>query len=181
MEWIHSGPTPNINSVFLERVQGFLNSRSVLHSVEWRGKSGVTPASSSSQFSMGVTSTATEGPKLAAKSLKLQAAAPPSSRTAADSFSADCANARPEQRNKHTNKSSFLVFTRYAPWRRISKIARNLYDARGGSVPVKARTYLLTGNETSKTSSSKAKARLFLGLNVGAEAPTPVRPICETA
>ena len=33
---IHSGPTPTINSVFLDRVQGFLKRKSVLHTVECR-------------------------------------------------------------------------------------------------------------------------------------------------
>ncbi len=53
-----------MNSNFSETVQGFLNKRPVSHSVECRPKSGVTPASSSSQFSIGVTSTAISGPKL---------------------------------------------------------------------------------------------------------------------
>src|SRR5215469_18357861 len=79
-----------MNSIFLERRQGFLKSRSALHSVEWRLKSGVTPASSSSQCSIGVTSTATVGPKPDAAFLRFHAPAPPSSSTAADSFLSGC-------------------------------------------------------------------------------------------
>lgn len=60
----HSGPTPNINSTLFESVHGFLNKRSVPHSVEWRVNSEVMPASSSSHLSIGVTSTAIVGPKL---------------------------------------------------------------------------------------------------------------------
>jgi len=50
-----------------------------------------TPASNSSQFSIGVTSTATVGPKLDRASVKLLAAAPPSSTTARGSVSTDWA------------------------------------------------------------------------------------------
>src|ERR1700741_1164083 len=88
-----------MNSILGERVQGFLKRRSVLHSVEWRLNSGVTPASSSSHFSIGVTSTATVGPKLELPSVRLRSAAPPSS-TTATSFSVDCAKTFPAQRSK---------------------------------------------------------------------------------
>src|SRR5580700_11415055 len=86
-----------MNSTFGERVQGFLKRRSTSHSVEWEPKSGVTPASSSSQFSIGVTSTAAVGPKLDPPSLTFQLAAPPSSTIAAGSFSLDCAKAFPKE------------------------------------------------------------------------------------
>src|SRR5208283_3819913 len=68
-----------------------------------------TPASSSSQFSMGVTSTATVGPKLDPPPLRLQPAAPPSSTTAADSLAADWAKAFPEQSKKDAINMDFVV------------------------------------------------------------------------
>lgn len=57
-----AGPMPNMNSIFLEISHGFLNKRSASHSVECRANSGVSPASTSSHFLMGVTSIATDGP-----------------------------------------------------------------------------------------------------------------------
>src|SRR6202008_4941728 len=93
-----------MNSILGERVQGFLKRRSVLHSVEWRLNSGVTPASSSSHFSIGVTSTATVGPKLELPSVRLRSAAAPSSTTATDSFSADWAKTFSAQRSNDAIK-----------------------------------------------------------------------------
>ncbi len=90
---IHSGPTPNINSALRDKVQGFLKRRSVSHSDEWRVKNGVTPASISNQFSIGVNSTATVGPKLHPPPLTLSEGAAPISRMAADSLPVDCAKA----------------------------------------------------------------------------------------
>src|SRR5580658_8653876 len=101
---------PTMSSTFFESVQGFLNRRSVSHSVECRVKSGVTPASSSSHFSIGVTSAATLGPKLDPP-LTFQLAAPPSSTMAMGSLSAGgaCANGHPQQRNKHGNNAAALA------------------------------------------------------------------------
>src|ERR1700722_8672678 len=96
-----------MNSACSERVQGFLKSRSVPHSVEVRLKSGVRPASSSSQFSMGVTSTATVGPELPSSRLREPAA--PSSRTAIGSFSFDCAAALREHRHKEAISTVILL------------------------------------------------------------------------
>src|ERR1039458_1320665 len=93
-----------MNSIFLEMVQGFLKSRSVSHSVLLRVKKGVVPASSSSQFSIGVTSTAKSGPKVAAPPLTFQLEAAPSSTMAAGSFSADCAKAFPTEKTTHAIK-----------------------------------------------------------------------------
>src|ERR1019366_4130929 len=104
-----------MNSTFFERVHGFLNRRSVSHSVECLRKSGVPPASSSSQFSMGVTSTAAVGPKLDPP-LRFQAAEPPSSSTAAASRSGGataCARACPEQRSKDVMKTVFAAIIGY--------------------------------------------------------------------
>ncbi len=120
LEWSHAGPTPTMNSAFGDRVHGFLNSRSTSHSVERRAKSGVTPASSSSQFSIGVTSTATSGPKLDTGFFKSRAAAAPSSTIAMDSgsVSACCARALPGQRTKQhaTNpRLKPLILTGSAP------------------------------------------------------------------
>src|ERR1035438_6217549 len=101
-----------MNSSFFERVQGFLKRRSVSHSVEWRLKTAVTPASSSSQFSMGVTSTAAVGLKLDPQPLVFQPAAPPSSSIAAGSLSTDCPEAFPPQRDKAvSNNRDLRVFT----------------------------------------------------------------------
>src|ERR1700739_1219396 len=96
-----------MNSNLAEKVQGFLKRRSVLHSVECRLNSGVTPASSSSQFLIGVTSTPTVGPKLELFSVRLRSAAPPSSITATsfDSFSTDCASAFVQLRSKDTHST----------------------------------------------------------------------------
>src|SRR5580700_9423883 len=94
---------PAMNSAFFDSVQGFLNRRSVSHSVECRLKSGVTPASSSSHFSIGVTSTATVGPKLAPAPVTLWEAAPPTSTTAASSCSSDCAKAFPKKHRDAIN------------------------------------------------------------------------------
>src|SRR5580692_3134979 len=98
-----------MNSAFRERVQGFLNSRSVPHSVECAENRGVTPASSSSQFSIGVTSTAAVGPKLDPPSLTFQLAAPPSSTIAAGFFSPDCAKAFPKERHKHAINTHLVL------------------------------------------------------------------------
>src|ERR1700754_1929429 len=76
-----------MNSAFRDRVHGFLKSRSVSHSVELRVKKGDTPISSSSQFSIGVTSAARLGAKVAAPPLKFQLVAAPSSRMAIGSLS----------------------------------------------------------------------------------------------
>src|SRR5580658_3914994 len=71
----------------------------------------MAPASSSSQFSIGVTSTARSGPKLDPPSLRFQLTAPPSSTTAAGSLSDDCASAFPEQRDRHVINTVFVAFT----------------------------------------------------------------------
>src|SRR5215472_538856 len=105
-----------MNSTFGDIVQGFLNKRSVLHSVECRLKSRVTPASSSSHFSIGVTSTATVGPNPDPPPLTFQLAAPPSSRTATDSFSplsTDCAKVFRQMRNKNAINTDFVALTRW--------------------------------------------------------------------
>jgi hypothetical protein len=98
----HSGPMPTMNSAFFDSVQGFLNRRSTSHSVECRLKSDVTPASSSKRFSIGVTSTATVGPKLDPSPVTLCEADPPTSITAAGSLSSlDWAKAFPKERQKN--------------------------------------------------------------------------------
>src|SRR6516162_10839468 len=105
-----------MNSILGERVQGFLKRRPMLHSVEWRLKSAVTPASSSSHFSIGVTSTATVGPNPDPPPLTFQLAAPPSSRTATDSFpplSTDCAKVFRQMRNKNAINTDFVALTRW--------------------------------------------------------------------
>src|SRR5665213_548606 len=109
--WNHSGPTPHMNSTFLESVHGFLNRRSASHSVECRAKSEVMPASSSSHLSIGVTSTATVGPKLEAALPVLQPAAPPSSTiaAAAGSLSTACATAPTEYRNSAPLSAASLL------------------------------------------------------------------------
>src|ERR1700688_5010375 len=110
-----------MNSAFLDRVQGFLKRRSASHSVERCPKSVVTPPSSSSQFSIGVTSAATLGPKLDAPSLRLRPAAPPSSTIAAGSLSlslsGDCAKALPEQRSRDASNTYFVAFMTTPPAR----------------------------------------------------------------
>src|SRR6202044_3588532 len=80
---------PSMNSALGEMVQGFLNSRSVSHSVALRVKKGDTPASSSSQFSIGVVSTAKFGAKVAAPPVTFQLVDAPISRMAAGSFSSE--------------------------------------------------------------------------------------------
>src|ERR1035438_8479647 len=100
-----------MNSAFLESVQGFLNSRSVSHSVERWAKVGVTPLSSSSQFSIGVTSTATVGPMLDPPSFRFQPGATPSSTTAAGSFSTGCERAFTQHRNQDAIKTDRFVLT----------------------------------------------------------------------
>src|SRR5579863_2595440 len=122
-----------MNSALRESVQGFLNRRSVSHSVELLPKSGVTPASSSSQFSIGVTSTATVGPKLDPPPLKFQFAAPPSSTTATGSLSADCANALPAHRNNNANKTGFVAFTGYPPPNTPAGFERRLASPRSAT------------------------------------------------
>src|SRR5438045_7583317 len=76
----HAGPTPIMNSTFLEMSHGFLNRRSVSHSVECRANCGVTPTSSSSQRLIGVNSTATVGPRLDPPPFTFQFPTPPSKR-----------------------------------------------------------------------------------------------------
>src|SRR5215472_5423580 len=95
-----------MNSNCFEMSHGFLKSKSVFHSAErWRRKRGVTPISSSSQFSIGVTSTATLGPKLDPPPERLVLEAPPSSRIAT-ALSAVCAAAAREQRSNAAAQSS---------------------------------------------------------------------------
>src|SRR5580658_5704055 len=69
-----------MNSAFEDSVQGFLKRKSVSHSVEFRVKKGETPASISSQSSIGVVSAARFGAKLAAPPVVVQLVAAPSSR-----------------------------------------------------------------------------------------------------
>src|SRR5579871_2224498 len=95
-----------MNSILSEIVQGFLNRKSTLHSVEWRLKSGVTPASSSSQFSIGVISTATVGPKLDPRPGNVQLGTPPISTIAAGSFSTVCEKTVPERRTMAAVKNN---------------------------------------------------------------------------
>src|ERR1035438_1826760 len=113
-----------MNSAFLESVQGFLNSRSVSHSVERWANVGVTPPSSSSQFSIGVTSTAAVGPMLDPPSLRFQPGATPSSATAVVSFSTGCGKAVPAKRNKDAIKTDRFVFT--MPYRNAFTEALNV-------------------------------------------------------
>jgi hypothetical protein len=74
-----------MNSAFFERVYGFLKRKSVSHSVEFRVKNGDTPASSSSQFSMGVHSAARFGANVAEPPLKFQLVEAPTSKMATGS------------------------------------------------------------------------------------------------
>src|SRR6516164_9790899 len=104
-----------MNSTLSDKVQGFLRRRSALHSVERLLNNGVTPPSSSSHFSIGVTSTATVGPRPQPPPLTFQLVAPPSSITATDSFSSlsgDCAYAFPEKRSRHAIHTDFVTRTR---------------------------------------------------------------------
>ena len=88
---------------------GFLKSRSVSHSVEPFAKSGVTPASSSSQFFIGVTSTATAGPKDEPPPFTFQFPAPPASTIAAGSLSGDWAEALALHTNKPTVNAALVT------------------------------------------------------------------------
>jgi hypothetical protein len=89
-----------MNSTRFEKLHGFLKRKSTSHSLECRANRRVNPASNSSQFSMGVTSTAAVGPKLDAPSLRLQLGAPPSSRIAAGSLSISSPDALLEPKSK---------------------------------------------------------------------------------
>src|SRR5580698_5606384 len=97
LRWTHSGPTPTINSALRDSVQGFLNSRSVSHSVELCVKKGDTPASISSQFSIGVVSTAKFGANVAAPPIKFQLVAAPISRIARGSLSSGTSCGQPKE------------------------------------------------------------------------------------
>lgn len=119
-----------MTSFVSDSVQGFLNRTSTLHSVECRRKNGVTPASSSNHFSIGVTSTATVGPKLDWLSVRLRLAAPPISSTAAGSFSTDWPNNGSEQQDKNDMRNtSAYVFTLLS-WLRISPRTKSCYARR---------------------------------------------------
>src|SRR5580693_1420032 len=99
-----------MNSTFLVRVHGFLNRRSVSHSVELCAKAAVVPNSSSSQFSIGVISTAAVGPALQAVSLKFQLGAPPISRIAIGSWPASAwAIAFREQRSRKQKSAALVI------------------------------------------------------------------------
>src|ERR1039458_6902754 len=87
---------PSMNSAFRDIVHGFLKSRSVSHSVDLRVQKGDTPASSSSQFSIGVTSAARFGANVAAPPLKFQLVAAPSSTMAMGSLSSPASRGWPE-------------------------------------------------------------------------------------
>src|SRR6516225_6951885 len=111
---------PAMNSTVRERVQGFLNKRSLAHSVVWCPKLGVTPASSSSQFSIGETSTATVGPKLEVRSFKFRLGAAPISITATSSTSFfSCADAYPTKTKTdivQTHLVAFIVRFQFTRW-----------------------------------------------------------------
>src|SRR5580704_15912366 len=81
---------PSMNSALRVSVHGFLKSRSVSHSVEFLVKNGDTPASNSSQFSIGVVSAARLGAKLVAPPVVFQLVAAPSSRMTLGSSSSGC-------------------------------------------------------------------------------------------
>src|SRR5579871_1577714 len=81
---------PSMNSAFRVSVHGFLKSRSVSHSVEYRVKNGDTPPSNSSQFSTGVASAARLGAKLAAPPVVFQLVEEPISRITLGSSCSGC-------------------------------------------------------------------------------------------
>ncbi len=180
----HSGPAPNMNSAFLEIVQGFLNRRSTSHSVEEREKSGVTPASSSSRFSIGVTSTAAVGPKLDPPALKFQFAAPPSSTTATGSFSTDCAKTFPALSNKNAMKTGFVTFTGSSRFARICVVPDRGYHARFRATLSRWLSRSLLNRPTFRFSSNAdLKARVLLPLADGTTLPPvsrsfPPSPTC---
>src|ERR1017187_102546 len=100
-----------MNSTVRESVQGFLNKRSVAHSVAWCAKLGVTPASSSSQFSIGETSTATVGPTLQVCCFRFQLGAAPISITATSSaVFVSSADACPRQTKSDAAQTHFVAF-----------------------------------------------------------------------
>src|SRR5579863_1579592 len=84
---VHSGPTPTMNSTVSDKVNGFLNRRSMSHSVWPPPKRGAMPASISSQSLIGVNSMAADGPKLVPPLRKPHSPAPAISTIAAGSFS----------------------------------------------------------------------------------------------
>src|SRR5579863_2710597 len=84
---IQTGPMPGSNSTVGDRSKGFLNIKSVSHSVCPRLNRVVTPVSITSQFLMGVNSTEADGPKLERAPFNPHSPAPPSSTTAKGSLS----------------------------------------------------------------------------------------------
>ncbi len=88
----NAGPAPTISSAVFERVNGFLKSMSVLQSVAPEAKRGPVPISISSQFSIGVNSTAMVGPALVVLGV-VQFRAEPISKMAIGSFSSALAAA----------------------------------------------------------------------------------------
>jgi hypothetical protein len=104
-----------MNSSFLDKSHGFLNRKSVSHSVERRVNNGVVPASSSSQVSIGVISAAKSAPKLDPP-LTFQLAAPPSSTIAigsSESLLVSSAKAQAGERNKNAMHSDFMDVQSY--------------------------------------------------------------------
>src|SRR6266568_115656 len=91
---VHIGPSPIMNSVVSERVNGFLNTTSPSHSETPRRNSRAPPISTSTQSLIRLNSTAAEGPRLNLPPGKPHSPAAPSAMTARGSFSFSSAAAR---------------------------------------------------------------------------------------
>src|SRR6266576_400064 len=78
----HIGPSPIMNSVVSDRVNGFLNTMSASHSELPRRNSFAPPTSTSTHSLIRANSTATEGPRLNLPPGKPHSPAGPTERTA---------------------------------------------------------------------------------------------------
>src|SRR5215831_11202602 len=85
--FVHIGPSPIMNSVVSDRVNGFLNTTSLSQSATPRRNSRAPPISTSTQSFIRLNSTAAEGPRLNLPPGKPHSPAAPSATTASGSLS----------------------------------------------------------------------------------------------
>src|SRR5215475_3629627 len=111
------GPSPIMNSVVSESVNGFLNTTSASHSEVPRRNSFAPPISTSTHSLIKLNSTAAEGPRLNLPPGKPHSPAPPSATTASGSFSFSSAAAMVVGQSKATTTptTAHFVFITRAP------------------------------------------------------------------
>src|SRR5262249_39254972 len=107
---LHIGPSPIMNPVVLDSVNGFRKTTPPSHSEMPRRKSLAPPISTSTQSLSRLNSTAAEGPRLNLPPGKPHSPAAPSATTASGSLSFSSAVAMDADRSKADNDAAATVF-----------------------------------------------------------------------